>query len=113
VLDYVLPILIAEPQVAIALAKRFLDTGAYIIMIESEGITEHVQTWRIDVIAEIGDALSLDRVVFEAADPDVFAWYLKNYGPDVNLFVDHSQIVQLENACDPACGEQRAFGGAS
>ena len=31
-----------------------------------------------------------------AADPDVFAWYVKNYGPDVNLFVDHSQIVQLE-----------------
>src|SRR5262249_58812135 len=26
----------------------------------------------------------------------VFAWYVKNYGPEVNLFVDHSQIVQLE-----------------
>ena len=25
-----------------------------------------------------------------------FAWYVKNYGVDVNLFVDHSQIVQLE-----------------
>ena len=34
--------------------------------------------------------------MFEAADPEVFRWYLKNYGPDVNLFVDHSQIVQLE-----------------
>ena len=34
--------------------------------------------------------------MFEAADPEVFAWYVKNYGPDVNLFVDHSQIVQLE-----------------
>jgi len=34
--------------------------------------------------------------MFEAADPDVFAWYIKNYGADVNLFVDHSQIVQLE-----------------
>ena len=34
--------------------------------------------------------------MFEAADPDVFAWYVKNYGPDVNLFVDHCQIVQLE-----------------
>jgi len=35
-------------------------------------------------------------VMFEAADPEVFAWYIKNYGPEVNLFVDHSQIVQLE-----------------
>jgi phosphosulfolactate synthase (CoM biosynthesis protein A) len=34
--------------------------------------------------------------MFEAADPDVFAWYIKNYGAEVNLFVDHSQIVQLE-----------------
>jgi len=34
--------------------------------------------------------------MFEAADPEVFAWYIKNYGCDVNLFVDHSQIVQLE-----------------
>jgi phosphosulfolactate synthase (CoM biosynthesis protein A) len=24
------------------------------------------------------------------------AWYVKNYGPDVNLFVDYRQIVQLE-----------------
>ena len=26
----------------------------------------------------------------------MLAWYIKNYGADVNLFVDHSQIVQLE-----------------
>jgi phosphosulfolactate synthase (CoM biosynthesis protein A) len=34
--------------------------------------------------------------MFEAADPAVFSWYVKTYGPEVNLFVDHSQIVQLE-----------------
>jgi hypothetical protein len=34
--------------------------------------------------------------MFEAADPAVFSWYVKNFGPDVNLFVDHSQVVQLE-----------------
>jgi phosphosulfolactate synthase (CoM biosynthesis protein A) len=34
--------------------------------------------------------------MFEAADPEVFAWYIKTCGPEVNLFVDHSQIVQLE-----------------
>jgi phosphosulfolactate synthase (CoM biosynthesis protein A) len=65
-------------------------------MIESEGITENVRTWRTDVVARIVNALGLERVMFEAADPEVFAWYIKNYGPEVNLFVDHSQIVQLE-----------------
>lgn len=34
--------------------------------------------------------------MFEAADPAVFAWHVKHYGPEVNLFVDHSQIIQLE-----------------
>jgi phosphosulfolactate synthase (CoM biosynthesis protein A) len=82
---------------AIKLARRFLDAGAYQIMIESEGITENVRTWRTDVPARFIDALGLERIMFEAADPEVFAWYVKHYGPEVNLFVDHSQIVQLES----------------
>jgi phosphosulfolactate synthase (CoM biosynthesis protein A) len=81
---------------AIRLAKRCLDAGAYMIMIESEGITEDVKTWRTDVAAEIINELGLEKIMFEAADPKVFEWYIKNYGIDVNLFVDHSQIVQLE-----------------
>ncbi len=85
-----------DPGRAIAQARQFLEAGASMIMIESEGITENVHTWRTDVVARIADTLGLERVMFEAADPEVFAWYIKNYGPEVNLFVDHSQIVQLE-----------------
>lgn len=85
-----------DPEGAIAQAKRFIDAGAYMIMIESEGITENVKVWRTDVPARIAHALGIEKVMFEAADPEVFAWYIKNYGPEVNLFVDHSQIVQLE-----------------
>jgi phosphosulfolactate synthase (CoM biosynthesis protein A) len=81
---------------AIRLAQRFLDAGAELVMIESEGITENVTRWRTDVAARIIYALGLERVMFEAAEPDVFAWYVKHYGPEVNLFVDHSQVVQLE-----------------
>ncbi len=81
---------------AIELAKRHLDAGAHMIMIESEGITEQVRDWRTDVVARIVSDLGLEQVMFEAAEPDVFSWYIKNYGIDVNLFVDHSQIVQLE-----------------
>ena len=85
-----------DPEWAILQAKRFIEAGAYSIMIESEGITENVKVWRTDVPAKIVNALGLDKVMFEAAEPEVFAWYVKNYGPEVNLFVDHSQIVQLE-----------------
>ncbi|HEY3248835.1 MAG TPA: phosphosulfolactate synthase [bacterium] len=85
-----------DPAWGIAQAKQFLEAGADMIMIESEGITESVEPWRTDVPAKFIQALGLDHVMFEAADPEVFAWYVKNYGPEVNLFVDHSQIVQLE-----------------
>ena len=81
---------------AIKQAQQFLDAGAYMIMIESEGITENVKVWRTDVAAKIINSLGIEKIMFEAADPDVFAWYIKNYGLDVNLFIDHSQIVQLE-----------------
>ncbi|MBI2845310.1 MAG: phosphosulfolactate synthase [Chloroflexi bacterium] len=85
-----------DPEWVVHQAKRYLEAGAYMIMIESEGITENVRTWRTDVASKIINALGLEKVMFEAADPQVFAWYIKNYGPEVNLFVDHSQIVQLE-----------------
>ncbi len=81
---------------AVEQAKRFLDAGAYMILVESEGITESVTEWRTDVPGRFVSALGLENVMFEAADPAVFAWYVKNYGPEVNLFIDHSQIVQLE-----------------
>lgn len=85
-----------DPEWALQQARRLLDAGAYMIMVESEGITENVKTWRTDVVAKIIEGLGLEEVMFEAAEPEVFAWYVKNYGPEVNLFVDHSQIVQLE-----------------
>lgn len=87
---------IRTPEYAIALARRFLAAGVPAIMIESEGITENVRSWRTDFIARLVDALGVESLMFEAADPEVFAWYVRDYGPDVNLFVDHSQIDQLE-----------------
>jgi phosphosulfolactate synthase (CoM biosynthesis protein A) len=99
-----------DPQVAIVQARRFLDAGAHLIMIESEGITENVRTWRTDVPACIAHELGLEKVMFEAADPEVFAWYIKNYGPEVNLFVDHSQIVQLESLRSGTWGTKSLWG---
>jgi len=95
---------------AIELAKRHLDAGAHMIMIESEGITEQVREWCTDAVARIVAELGLEQVMFEAAEPDVFSWYIKNYGIDVNLFVDHSQIVQLEGLRVGIWGTQDTWG---
>jgi phosphosulfolactate synthase (CoM biosynthesis protein A) len=91
-------------------ARACLDAGAHIIMIESEGITENVETWRTDVVARIIDALGSEKFMFEAADPLVFEWYVKNYGAEVNLFVDHSQIVQLECLRSGIWGTKSSWG---
>ena len=91
-------------------ARRCFDAGAEIIMIESEGITESVQTWRTDVVGSIVSALGSERVMFEAADPPVFEWYIKTFGADVNLFVDHSQIVQLECLRSGVWGTKSSWG---
>jgi phosphosulfolactate synthase (CoM biosynthesis protein A) len=99
-----------DPEWAILQAKRCLEAGAYMIMVESEGITESVRTWRTDVPAKFANALGLQAVMFEAADPAVFAWYIKNYGPEVNLFVDHSQIVQLETLRSGIWGTKSLWG---
>ena len=99
-----------DPEWAIQQAKRFVDAGAYMIMIESEGITENVKVWRTDVVAKIIQALGLEKPMFEAADPEVFAWYIKNYGAEVNLFVDHSQIVQLESLRAGIWGNKSLWG---
>lgn len=101
---------VQDPEWAIGQAERFLDAGAYLIMIESEGITENVSHWRTDVVAKVINRLGLEKVMFEAADPKVFTWYVKNYGPEVNVFVDHSQIVQLETLRRGIWGTQSVWG---
>jgi len=99
-----------DVQWAVQRAKRFLDAGAYMIMIESEGITESVKTWRTDVPAKFANTLGLENVMFEAAEPQVFQWYVKNYGPEVNLFVDHSQIIELEALRSGTWGTKSLWG---
>lgn len=84
-----------DPKWLIDRAKVFLEAGASMIMIESEGITENVKNWRTDVISAVTSALPTEKIMFEAAEPDVFTYHIQNQGVKANLFIDHSQIVQL------------------
>ncbi|KAF8823684.1 hypothetical protein HHX47_DHR9000279 [Lentinula edodes] len=78
-----------DPKWLIDRAKTFLEAGAYIC------ITENVRNWRTDVISAVTSALPKEKIMFEAADPEVFAYHIQNQGATANLFVDHSQIVQI------------------
>lgn len=100
----------SDPGWAVDQARKHLDAGAHMIMIESEGITEQVSSWRKDIIGTFVRELGLEKTMFEAADPEVFGWYIKNYGPEVNLFVDHSQIILLESLRSGIWGTKDLWG---
>jgi phosphosulfolactate synthase (CoM biosynthesis protein A) len=79
-------------------------------MIESEGITENVESWHTDVVSQSMKELPMEGVMFEAADPAVFNRYIREFGIDVNVFIDHSQIVQLEGLRRRIWGKSDTFG---
>ena len=54
---------IRDPEWMIIQAKRFLEAGAYMIMIESEGITENVRAWQMDPVSRIINALGLEKLM--------------------------------------------------
>ncbi len=87
-----------------------LEAGAWKVLIESEGITENVSEWRTDIIYQIAARFPLDRLQFEAADPMVFTWYVKSFGSEVNLFIDSSQIMELEATRTGVWGKSLTWG---
>lgn len=101
---------VADPEMAIEEAQKHLDAGAYKIMVESEGITEEVKEPRTDIAFELANGIGVENCVFEAANPDTFEFYIKQFGPKVNLFVDNSQIVELECLRHGLWGRKSTFG---
>ena len=78
-------------------AEAHIRAGAETMMLESEGITEDLppRKWRTDVIKALVKRFGHRVWMFEASDPPVFKWYLRNFGREVNLFIDHSQVVEF------------------
>lgn len=94
---------------AVSLARRALEAGAHYVVLESEGVTESVRVWRTDVPAALADAIGIERIIFEAAEPKVFEWYVKNFGPEVNVFIDHTQALLLEAVRSGVWGSNSLF----
>nr|GMD91814.1 protein HEAT-STRESS-ASSOCIATED 32 [Ipomoea batatas]GMD93017.1 protein HEAT-STRESS-ASSOCIATED 32 [Ipomoea batatas] len=77
-------------------AERCLEAGADMIMIDADDLCRHADSVRGDLIAKIIGRLGLEKTMFEASSPQTSEWFVKQYGPKVNLFVDHSQVMDLE-----------------
>lgn len=82
--------------------REELDAGAWKVITEareggSSGIFTKDGEMRTDLIVEIGDAVDLDDVIFEAPTKAAQAWFVKGFGPTVNLGnIPPDEVIPLE-----------------
>ena len=94
-------------------ADAYLKAKAYMLMFESEGVTEDLpaKQWRTDLIKKLAQKFGTRAWMFEAAEPAVFKWYLQTFGPEVNLFIDHSQVFEFNAWRFKIWGDPRIWKG--
>lgn len=66
-------------------AERCLEAGADMIMIDADDVSKHADNMRADVIAKIIGRLGLEKTMFEASNQSASEWFIKQYGPKVNV----------------------------
>jgi phosphosulfolactate synthase len=82
--------------------REELEAGAWKVITEaretgSSGIFTKGGEMRTELIAEIGDAVDLDDVIFEAPTKAAQAWFVKQFGPTVNLGnIPPDEVIPLE-----------------
>lgn len=88
--------MVEDVDLLIRRAERCLEAGADMIMIDADDVCKQAYSLRGDIIAKVIGRLGLEKTMFEASNPKTSEWFVKQYGPRVNLFVDHSQVMDLE-----------------
>ena len=82
--------------------REELDAGAWKVITEaregaSSGIFTSDGVMRTDLVEEIGSAVELDDVIFEAPTKAAQAWFVKRFGPTVNLGnIPPDEVIPLE-----------------
>ncbi len=79
-----------------------LDAGAWKVITEAReggtaGIFDSSGGMRTELIGEIADAVGIDNVVFEAPSKAAQVWFVKRFGPSVNLGnIPPEEVIPLE-----------------
>ena len=82
--------------------REELDAGAWKVITEaretgSSGIFTKGGEMRTELIADIGGAVELDDVIFEAPTKAAQVWFVKQFGPEVNLGnIPTDEVIPLE-----------------
>ncbi|OVA13164.1 (2R)-phospho-3-sulfolactate synthase [Macleaya cordata] len=100
--------IVEDIDLLIRKAERCLEAGADMIMIEADDVCKYADSLRTDFVAKIIGRLGLEKTMFEASNSKTSEWFVKRYGPRVNLFVDHSQVMDLECLRGSSLGKNHA-----
>jgi phosphosulfolactate synthase len=82
--------------------REELDAGAWKVITEaresgSSGIFTKAGEMRTELLGEIGEAVELDDVIFEAPTKASQIWFVKQFGPAVNLGnIPPDEVIPLE-----------------
>jgi phosphosulfolactate synthase len=82
--------------------REELDAGAWKVITEaresgSSGIFTKAGEMRTELVGEIGEAIELDDVIFEAPTKASQVWFVKQFGPAVNLGnIPPDEVIPLE-----------------
>ncbi|XP_047074902.1 protein HEAT-STRESS-ASSOCIATED 32-like [Lolium rigidum] len=87
---------VEDVDLLIRRAERCLEAGADMIMIDADDVCQHTDSLRADIVAKIVGRLGLEKTMFETSNSNTSEWFVKRYGPRVNLFADHSEVMNLE-----------------
>lgn len=83
-------------------AQADLAAGAHLVVTEGRasgtvGTFDPTGRVREDVVAAVVDGVGLQRVIFEAPRPEQQAWFVRQFGPEVNLGnVGLEQLMAVE-----------------
>jgi phosphosulfolactate synthase len=82
--------------------REELDAGAWKVITEAReggtaGIFDSSGGMRTELIGEIAEAVGIENVVFEAPTKAAQAWFIKRFGPNVNLGnIPPDEVIPLE-----------------
>jgi phosphosulfolactate synthase len=82
--------------------REELDAGAWKVITEAReggtaGIFDSSGGMRTELIGEIADAVGVENVIFEAPSKAAQAWFVKQFGPSVNLGnIPPDEVIPLE-----------------
>ena len=82
--------------------REELDAGAWKVITEAReggtaGIFDAGGGMRTELIGEIADDVGIENVIFEAPSKSAQAWFIKQFGPEVNLGnIPPDEVIPLE-----------------